>query len=127
MEIGYMTELAAPYIEGLKACQSKEELIDHVGEWSALCSDAMEQLKAKDFSFSEFQAGCMLERSGSFAGLDFAKRYGAILMPEILMAVALLAGKYKVPDGLMFIRLQEAGALSEDVDGVWHLDKDVVL
>lgn len=123
IEISYTTEISKPYVKGIQACSSKEELFNFVNSlYKEICHDALEKIISSEFSWKEYQRGCKLERKGKYAGDEWAKKYGAILMPEIILFIGMKAQQFHAPEGLVFIRLQEFKALKRHENGIYWLD-----
>lgn len=122
IEISYLTELSKPYVNVVQEAATFEELLSVVKTWQPLVQDAFEAVIDKDFSWDEYAAGCKKERRGKYAGDKWAEKYGAILMPAVLMYVGLQAEHFKVPEGAMFIRLKEFGIITQDDAGTYILN-----
>ena len=110
-EIGYMTDLCKPYADSLKKAKTLEKLLWHVSEWELLAPDAFDSAHSPNFSWDKYAAGLAKERLDIYAGDEWGSKYGAIVMPEVLMRIAIIAQQYLVPDGCIFIRLQQTGQL----------------
>lgn len=96
------------YSAMLPKCSTLEQLRAHVLAYEELALDAAEIVHAMTVAdFKVWQAGLKKERRGVFAGEDFAKKYGAVLMPEPMFTVAMVAAEYKVPFVVALIRLKE--------------------
>jgi hypothetical protein len=66
-------------------------------------------MKREDFR--QWRKGLAKERKGQFAGEDFAIRFGALLLPELLLKVGMVAVIFNAPWGCAYIRMKEAGQL----------------
>ena len=118
LPIDYLSDCAAYYTCGLIAARSLDDLRTHIEIYRRVADDAWQVALAMDGeAFQEFEAGSRLERNGKFAGKEFWERFGAILMPELLMQVSIVASRFQVPWGLAFIRCKEAGHIVEN-DGI---------
>lgn len=104
-EIGYTTDLCSPYAKDLSSVKTFGELLAFVNRWKLLAGDAFDSVANPAFDWKEFQAGRKKEKRGVFAGEAWSDKYGAILMPEILMRIAIMANEYLAPDGCVFKRL----------------------
>lgn len=111
MNIGYTTDLSKPYAASLSSAKTFKELCSHVQMWEMLAGDAFDAVHAREFSWKEYRAGLAKERKDIYAGDEWAKKYGAIVMPEILMRISLAAMHYLVPDGCVFIRMRDFGQI----------------
>lgn len=96
------------YAAMLPKCATLEELRAHVLAYEDLALDAVRIVHAMTRSdFKEWQAGLKKERRGVFAGEAFAKKYGAVLMPEPMLRIKMLADEYCVPFNVAHWRLKE--------------------
>ena len=105
IEISYLTEISEPYTNGLNKCSSRKELLEFVGDWKEIAYDAFEQVISNDFSWEEYQKMLQIERKGKYSGDEMAKKYGAILMPEIVLFIGLKAIQFHAPEGTVFTGL----------------------
>jgi len=83
-------------------------------DWRELADDALEcanNMTAEDFEL--FRKGLKKERKGVFAGEKWSERFADILMPALMFKVSITASEYKVPWGLAYLRLKEAGRLPQ--------------
>jgi hypothetical protein len=79
-----------------------------------VAGDALPIVEGMDLSaFLAFGEGMRQERRGKFAGEEWAAKYGAVLMPEVLMRVGMIAGHFKAPWGCAYIRCKEEGMIKE--------------
>lgn len=96
------------YATMLPKCTTLEQLRAHVLAYEALALDAVPVVQAMTAAdFKVWQAGLKKERRGVFAGEEFARRFGAVLMPQPMMTVAMVADEYKVPFNVALMRLRE--------------------
>lgn len=111
-DIYYDSEPDRSYIKGLDLCRLRAQLIVLCEAYAELFPDAFAQAKTikDDEAFLQFRRGLRKERRGKFAGEDFTHRFGAILMPENLLRIGMVADQYKVPFGLAFCRMRDLGA-----------------
>lgn len=111
--INYTDESDVAYSKGLARCRVPEDLTELVERFAPLFPDAYEQGKyLSNEDFMQFRAGFKKERKGIFAGEDFMKRFGAVLLPANLIHIGMVANQYGVPFGLAFCRMKENGMLS---------------
>lgn len=114
IRIHYTSETAKDYTDGLTKAKTLPQLQEHVETYLRVANDAYQVTKGMTKpEFIEWRSGLAKERKGEFAGEPFALKYGAVLMPEILMRVSMVADEYKVPWGLAYIRLREVGRITE--------------
>jgi hypothetical protein len=109
MEVTYTTENPGhEYAKAIDNAKTSTDLAYTLMERKRFAGDAIavaQEMTAADFN--EFRAGLAKERRGKSAGAGFAKKYGAILMPEKLLISSLVESEYKVPWGFAFIRCEE--------------------
>lgn len=111
--ITYISENDKDYAMALNHVGNYTELHALADAWLPLASDAfavVDRMKTGDFS--RFMQGRKLERKGQFAGEEFAKEFGPIIMPALMMQVSLVALKFAVPWGLAFKRLEQDGLIT---------------
>lgn len=103
-----MLEKPEAYSTFLTKCETLEQLRAHVFAYDPLTLDAVPIVeKMTPTDFKEFRRGLKLERARTFAGVEWNKRFGAVLMPEPMFTVAIFANKYQVPFNVALIRLRE--------------------
>lgn len=96
------------YAAMLPKCSTLEQLRAHVLAYEDIALDAVEIVHAMTpADFKVWQAGLKKERRGVFAGEDFAKKYAAVLMPNPMFTIAMVAQEYKVPFVIAHRRLKE--------------------
>lgn len=116
--IGYCDETLNDYGKALDDAKSLHDLRSVVAAYRRFADDAHGIVsQMEDGEWQTFKKGLRLERKGKFAGDDWAKKYGAVLMPEIMLHIGLIALQFKVPWGCAFIRAKESGMISES-DGI---------
>lgn len=114
IRIHYTSDTCADYCAGLTKAKTLEALQTHVETYRRVADDAWKVVKEMDApAFLRFLSGLRKERKGEFAGEEWASKYMAVLMPEILMRVSMVADQYGAPWGCAFIRLKEAGRITE--------------
>lgn len=112
--ITYVSDQPGDYVKALDAADTLPKLRDVAEAWAEIASDAAGIiLKMTEEDFAVWRAGLALERRGEFAGEDFAIKYGAVQMPEVLFKVAIIADRFKAPWGCTYIRLKETGNLKK--------------
>jgi hypothetical protein len=122
IEINPSSACDREYAAGLSEVETLEKLRSHIDKWLPLVADAERIVMAmSDSDFQEFKQGLALERRGRFAGVEYAEKYSAIIMPEILFHVTMLGQSYHAPWGLMFLRMAESGLIEIEVDGRAYL------
>ena len=112
---------SAEYSDALPKCTSFTELHALLHRFAPLVPDAIAAAPENAEEFATFTAGLRKERRKQFSGEDFINRYGAVLLPEIFLHVGLIALRCRVPWGLAFLRLKDAGQITCDENGVYHL------
>lgn len=116
--ISYVSDQIGDYTTAIHGATTLAHLRDVVAAWKTLCPDAVavvETMTTKE-DFRQWRKGLAKERRGYFAGDEFCNRFGALLMPEVLLKVGMLAAKYCVPWGCAYIRLKETGQLKQFLD-----------
>lgn len=111
--ITYMSDQPGDYVKALSRARSVDALRAVTAAYAEIAPDADEiakRMTAKDFK--RFRAGMKLEREGAFAGEEFAVEFGAVLMPEIMFKVGMVASQFGAPWGCAYIRMKESGQLS---------------
>lgn len=109
-----ISEQPKDYAEALSGAATLEALLKVVEAWQEVASDALIVVKGMTpADFKEWRRGLAMERKGQFAGMDFQEKYAAVTMPERMFKVSIMALEYKVPWGLMYLRLKESGKLEE--------------
>jgi hypothetical protein len=95
------------YAKALAECSSADDVRRVVAEFGSLACGACAAADAMtDADFVVFKRGLKKERRGVFAGEAFAERYAALVMPEPMFTVSLVADHYKVPFNVARVRLQ---------------------
>ncbi len=123
IEISYLTEISKTYTNALNTCSSSNDLKKLMREWKEIAYDAFKQVWSRDFSFDEYQKGLEIERSGEFAGEEWVTKYGAILMPGILLFIGLQAIRFHAPEGMVFIRMRELKIIKKRrKNGIYYLE-----
>ena len=112
MEITYISDPVPSYTAAITAAKNRDELQDAIAPFSLVAADAREMAGGK-YSFDEFRKGLRKERRGRFAGEDWAEKFAAIIMPEIMFRVSAVAQKFNAPWGVTYIRLKDAGRIIE--------------
>lgn len=96
------------YSKGLGACETLEQLRNHVQAYADLAVDALPIVASMSSAdFPEFIRGVRSERRGKFAGKEWAKRFIAVLMPEPMFTVARIATEYHAPFNVTLRRIKE--------------------
>ncbi len=127
MDVRYNDDYAESYTNGLEyATIEVKALRKYLHRWFPFAQDAFVQFDSNaDFDLFEFKSGLARERSGKFAGEEWAEKYGAIIMPEFLADVSLMASKFHVPWGVMFLRLREAHVVVIVDDSYFAMKKEI--
>lgn len=114
IRIHYTSDTLKDYVDGLSNAKRLADLQTHVQTYQRVADDAFKitrDMKAEDFGV--WRRGLSKERKGEFAGEEWAEKYGAVLMPEILMKVGMIADQYGAPWGCAYIRLRDVGRITE--------------
>ena len=106
--VSYLDELASDYRDQLDGVQSLPDLKAVMAKWEPVAGDAFDTVAGMTKAdFADFQGGFAKERRRRFAGVAWAERFGAILLPEMLLRISVLADQFSVPEGALFIRALE--------------------
>lgn len=124
MNIGYLTDPVPEYIKAINAAETLESLHHTVGLYKRIAADALEAVEKMDGeAFERWRAGLSLERKKVFAGEEFSKTFGVILLPAVMLHVGMLAQHFGAPWGCAFIRMKEWGQIIEK-NGIATVDLD---
>lgn len=114
-DVQYVTDGPVRWAQALDLAVSLELLTTALHEWRELFPDAWEARPKDSAEFCEWHRGLTMERGygkrKKFAGVKWAERYGAVLLPATLIRAAAVAEQYKVPWGLAYLRMVENGLL----------------
>jgi hypothetical protein len=108
-QIGYVTEgVEKSYADDIDAAQSADDLRRVLSEWAWCAKDALAVAKRMDApDWVAFKAGLIEERQGRSAGKAWAKKFGAILLPEAITKTCTIADHFGVPWGFAWKRSLE--------------------
>ena len=114
IRIHYTSDTNKDYVDGLTKATTLGELQRHVHTYQRVADDAWKIAQEMDAAaFHEWRTGLRMERKRQFAGEQWAERYGALLMPRVLMEVEMVSNHFKAPWGCAYIRLKEEGIIKE--------------
>lgn len=112
--ITYISEQPTDYAKALDGADTLAVLRKTLGAWQEVAGDALKIAKGMtEDDFKEWRRGLAIERKGDFAGEEFAKKYGALQLPEVLFKVSMIAVQFGAPWGCAYIRLKETGNLEK--------------
>jgi hypothetical protein len=117
----YTSETSEDYSFELRKCHTLDQLKNFVTEWRPFAPDAYKAIMEPPISevdYKEYRHGALLESRGKYAGDIWAARFSAVLLPELLMRVSMIAIKYCCPFGTAWIRLKEEGYIIQR-DGIY--------
>ena len=113
MNVSNISEIPAEYGAALDEARLLRDLLAVVKKYAEVAIDAVHATeKMDDNAFVEWRGALRKERRGEFMGEALMERFGAILMPETMLKVSLVADQFKVPWGLAYNRLREVGRLT---------------
>lgn len=115
--ITYVSDNAKDYVDGLKRAQTENDLRAFLRSQTFLAADAVKVVNDPSFDWNEFAKGREVENSGQYAGDEYAAKYGAVMMPEIIIRVGVIAHQYGAPWGCGYIRCVEEGMIKETKTG----------
>lgn len=132
MKIGYLSEPVKEYIEAIDLTKNKTELIRAIRKFKLVANDALERVSKEDFNFNEFMEGrlkdkkSVKEKKYGWEGCEeWAKKYGCVVMPDVLFMVTMLAERFKVPWGVGYIQGRTAGCITLDKGiATWNKEKE---
>lgn len=125
INVTYTTEICKPYVDGIRKCNSLEELEEFVNlYWRELAMDAYEAIRNKDFNWEEYRVGAQKEWKKDYSGDAWNEKYGMIIMPSVILHIGMLAAHYVVPDGLAFMRLEQWKRIYKDESGIYRVGKE---
>lgn len=90
--------------------QSKDlaSLRGKIAQWQPYVDDAAQVIEGMtEADFLVWRKGLAKERRGRFSGVQFAERFGTLLMPASLMKGSMVAMHFGVPLGCALIRIRE--------------------
>lgn len=112
--ITYISEQPTDYGEALDAADTLEKLRATTGNWILLTEDAHKVVVGMTpADFKAWRNGLAKERKGQFAGEEFSEKFGAVMMPEKMLKVSIIAMKFCAPWGCTYLRLKDNGQLEE--------------
>lgn len=124
MNIGYLSTCDQDYSRLLTLQDTRAKLRKFTASYRRVADDAFQiALSMSLGDFRQFRDGLAKERRGRFAGEEWMKRFGDVLMPQVIFKVSTIACEFKVPWGLAFKRLIDVGHIVEDEDGIERLVK----
>jgi hypothetical protein len=120
--IGYVSETAQDYCEQLRHVDNFQQLKDFVENWKEYAFDAWLVVKnMTPENYPEFADGLIKEKRNKVhgAGFEWQEKYAAVLLPEMLMRVSMIALKFNVPFGCAWIRCEENGLIGQNAVGAY--------
>ena len=113
MKIDLLTEPVDDYQKVVNKAITRGMLEEHIFKYKLIAYDAYELVvRLRDrFDWKEWKTGLEKERKGEFSGDFWARTYGAILMPEVMFRVSMVADHFHVPWGVAYHRLIESGEI----------------
>jgi hypothetical protein len=118
-KIGYLSECDKDYCRLVGVQKTLKKLRKFIRSYEVIAADALEVVdKMTEDDFVEWFAGVTLEKKKQFAGEQFVIKYGAVLLPAVILRIGIIAHEFGVPFGVAYIRAREAGLLVEDERGI---------
>lgn len=116
----WLDELPAEWQKTVDSASSFAGLLDAIEtDWRPLVEDARQEvLVSAEDEWPVFAGGLAEERAKRFAGESWAKRWGAVLIPDVLMVLGTLPSSMSMPVRVACRRLVEVDILAEQ-DGVY--------
>jgi hypothetical protein len=121
--VSYVDSLDVDYVNGLRACDTLEQLRAFAESWDDLAHDGKVVVDSLDQeSFEQFRDG--LKNHKRWRSKDRIKtwtlRFGAIVLPEVILHVGMIASHFHAPWGTAFNRCVEHGNVKRAGDHfVW--------
>jgi len=110
--VSYLSDYTREYVIGLAAIRTLERLGEYSLHWASVAYDAWDVVRRMDeASYLIFAKGQKKETRGGFAGAAWAAQYGAIMLPELLLHVSVIATLYGAPWGTAFLQCERAGLI----------------
>jgi mevalonate kinase len=104
LKITYYSESDTDYVKAVKKCKTLTELKQIVTEYRELVEDAYKVVKKMDdASFEQFRKG----RNKKDPTLEWMEKYGAVLLPKLILLCGMMAVQFHVPFGTAYIRYNE--------------------
>jgi len=108
--VGYLDELTRDYTADRRNAKTLAALWKVIAKWEPVAGDAFDVVsKMTKADYQDYCQGEAQERNQQYAGDEWAAKFGAILLPEMLLRIAIIAHQFHVPDGCAFIRAVEVG------------------
>jgi hypothetical protein len=113
MEIYYATDPIPEYNKAIDKAKDQNALIAAIEPFKLIAADALIAAKTPQvkFNWKKWRKGLKVERGGEFAGEEWAKKFGSILLPEVMFRVSLVAEHFGVPWGVAYIQMKRAGII----------------
>lgn len=103
--IEYYSETDKDYVKALKKVHTLNDLKSFMLEYDDLVADAKQIVdKMNEKEFQKFIKNRNKENKGIFSNSETTS---VIMMPEKMFKISAMATQYKVPFGLVYIRLKE--------------------
>ncbi len=114
-EITYtMDDPTRAYGKDLDAADTLEKLHAALAQWRPIADDAFRAAQAWDeATFLEWRKALRVERRRRFMGAEAADKFGAVLLPAIMVQVGLVASHFRAPWGCAYFRLRDLGSIVE--------------
>ena len=105
-DIDYRSDIVAPYCKAIHACETVADLIEVLKDWEELCPDAL--VRARELPDDETWRWVLTHKKQKRYAAKVTALAGAILLPELLLHVGMVAMQFHVPDGCAFHRMMES-------------------
>jgi hypothetical protein len=113
-------------VDSATSFRELQEIIE--SEWKPIAADALYDVsRSSEDEWDDFKRGLELEHKREFAGDEWARRWGRILLPDVVLQVVMATGSVgaSMPVPVAVDRLAELGVLRE-VDGQYVLHESCV-
>ncbi len=108
IEIRYNQDISPQWANAIRSVASVSELVKLCEDYGVLTLDALEVAKTMtDDNLIEFKEGLLSEARGVYAGDNWANKYIHVFMPDKMVDITCLAGRFNCPEGLIYHRMLE--------------------
>jgi hypothetical protein len=104
MNISYYDNCDTDYVKAVKACKTLDELKQIVTDYREIAEDAYTEVeKMDDTLFEQFCKG----RNKPNPSMKWMERFGAVLLPKMILELGLIACQFGVPFGVAYHRVKD--------------------
>ena len=107
--LGYLFEPTEEYYPAIRSAKTRAALLRALKQYKLIANDAIPEAEMTEAEFVWFKKGVSDKRR---QGVKYARRFGAILLPIIILEVWLVAKRFHAPWGTAFRRMHQEGLLT---------------